>query len=89
MGGRAAMATSRQNFSQCGVLRQHLQLHQVLLGGGSGSGRMGARTAFLALVMISRLSTCRIDWCYQIQLPEGLDQSISNPKYQLYTPSGS
>ena len=27
-----------------------------------------------------QLSTCRIDWCYQIQLPEGLDQSISTPK---------
>ena len=36
-----------------------------------------------------QLSTCRIDCRCQIQHPDWLDQPISTPKYQLYTPSGS
>ena len=31
-----------------------------------------------------QLSTCRIDWRCQIQLPEALEQLKSTPKYQFY-----
>ena len=31
-----------------------------------------------------QLWTSRIDWCYQIQLPEGLYQAKTTSKYQLY-----
>ena len=38
---------------------------------------------------VGKLSTSRIDWWCQIQLPDGLNQPISPPKYQLFAPSKS